>query len=88
MKTQIACGRKLGIAASATILAMTLALAGCASNGTRGDANGTSAASANAGAEAEARCRAAIADVTKMCADDSSSSRCNDAKARSRAACI
>ncbi|MDX9741040.1 MAG: hypothetical protein RBT81_07665 [Gammaproteobacteria bacterium] len=89
MKIQLACGRKLGIAASAAMLAMTLALTGCASSGTpRSEANGPSAASPNAGPDAEARCRAAIADVTKLCADDANSSRCIDAKKRSRAACI
>lgn len=88
MKIQIACGRKLGIATSAAILIMTIALAGCAGKASRSETGGANAASPSASAEAEERCRAAIADVTKMCANDPSSSRCNEAKTRSRAACI
>lgn len=79
--------RKLGIAASTAFFVLTLALAGCASSA-RGTSDTPSAASPDAGPDADARCRAAIADVTKLCADEAGSSRCTDAKARSRAACI
>lgn len=91
MKIRHARSRTSGIAVSTAFLVLTLALAGCASstNSPLGTSSDTpSAASPNAGPDAEARCRAAIADVTKLCADDANSSRCTDAKARSRAACI
>lgn len=90
MKIQPMPGRRLRFAAAAACLAGALILAGCAggSSARTTAADGPSVASPDAGPEAEARCRQAIADVTKLCADDGEASRCRDAKARSRAACI
>lgn len=72
---------------AATLLALAISFtAGCASSG--GSAQNASAAQ-NSSEDTQARCRAAIADVTRLCgAENAESGRCTDAKARSRAACI
>lgn len=74
--------------AVAALAALAVSLSGCASGGS-GAANANSGAkSVSEEAAAAERCRAAIADVSRMCEQDTGSSRCTDAKARSRNACI
>lgn len=64
------------------LLASILFIAGCA--GTSGGNQRSAAAN-----DPAAQCRAAIADVSKMCAGEGAESRdCNAAKSRSRNLCI
>lgn len=89
MKTRHGVVRQAGILVTSAFLALAVsAVAGCASSG-RTNAQGADAAQQNAGNDAQARCRAAIADVTRLCnAESPNAARCEDAKSRSRASCI
>lgn len=65
----------------ALFLAMPLLVAGCASSG--------GAADRTANEDPETLCRAAIADVSKLCAGDGAdSSACERAKARAAQHCL
>ncbi len=88
MKTRHGVIRHSTVMGTAALLALAIAFtAGCA--GTGGGAQNASADQKSSEDGQQARCRAAIADVTRLCgAENTTSGQCADAKARSRATCI
>lgn len=80
--------RHIRTCGAAALAALAISLAGCATGNNGADGANASAKSASEEAAAAQRCRAAITDVSRMCEQDANSSRCTDAKARSRSACI
>jgi hypothetical protein len=79
----------------AGILAMGffLIITGCAANVHRGNpppqaSSDQALANANPQAPDAARCKQSIDEISKYCKEASGSSRCNDAKSRSRQYCM
>jgi hypothetical protein len=70
---------------------VAVSVIGCAGhvNDSPKGASDQALSNANPTAPEAARCKEAVDDVTKLCAgDNASSSRCNDAKARTRQYCM